>query len=90
MKLYAKKPCSFCGQKFFIGDEIPAEFVIDPKAQKMMGVIEVVEGKSDTADPIVGGPLLPPTSTLEDETADKEEKADAGTKKTKARSTRKG
>lgn len=65
MKLIAKRPCSFNGEKFFIGDEIPTEYVLDPKAQKMMGVIEVVEGDSSNADPLAGGPLLPPAPTLE-------------------------
>lgn len=39
MKLIAKKPCSFGGKQFFIGDEIPVEFVLDPKAQEKMGVL---------------------------------------------------
>ena len=67
MKLFAKRPCSFNGKKFFIGDEIPADYVLDPKAQKMMGVIEVVEENSIHAGSVEGGPLLPPSSTLEDE-----------------------
>ena len=68
MKYIAKKPCSFSGSKYFIGDEIPAEQILDPIAQKMMGVIEVVEGdsKSSIADPEEGGPLLPPSPTLEE------------------------
>lgn len=39
MKLIAKKPCSFGGKKFYIGDEIPAEFVVDPAGQEKMGVL---------------------------------------------------
>ena len=66
MKLIAKKPCSFNGKKFFIGDEIPADHVLDPKAQKMMGVIEVVEGDGENVGPDEGGRLLPPSPTLED------------------------
>lgn len=71
MKLFAKKPCSFNGKNYFIGDEIPIESVLDPKAQQMMGVIEVVEEnsgsrvESEPADSNEGGPLLPPSSTLE-------------------------
>ena len=38
MKLIAKIPCSFGGKQFFIGDEIPAEVVLDPKAQEKRGV----------------------------------------------------
>ena len=46
MKLIAKKPCSFGGKKFFIGDEIPAALVIDPKAHEQMGTLAIV------ADPV--------------------------------------
>lgn len=42
MKLIAKKPCSFNGQTFYIGDEIPSEFVINPKAQENRGTIAIV------------------------------------------------
>ena len=42
MKLIAQKPCSFGGKKFYIGDEIPAEYVVDPKAQAKMGVLAIV------------------------------------------------
>ena len=66
MKYIAKKPCNFCGKRYFIGEEIPAEKILDPIAQKMMGVIEVVEGDSSNADPEEGGPLLPPSPTLEE------------------------
>ena len=65
MKYIAKKPCNF-GKKYFIGEEIPEEKILDPIAQKMMGVIEVVEGDSRNADPEEGGPLLPPSPTLEE------------------------
>jgi hypothetical protein len=41
MKLIAQKPCSFEGRKFFIGDEIPAELVANPKAQEKMGVLAI-------------------------------------------------
>lgn len=42
MKLIAKKPCSFNGKTFYIGDEIPPEFVINPKAQENLGTIAIV------------------------------------------------
>lgn len=42
MKLIAKKPCSFRGEKFFIGDEIPAEYVLSPREQEKMGVLAIV------------------------------------------------
>lgn len=42
MKLIAKKPCGFGGKKFYIGDEIPAEYVLNPKAQETMGNLVIV------------------------------------------------
>lgn len=42
MKLIAQKPCSFGGKKFYIGDVIPTEYVLDPKAQEAMGVLSIV------------------------------------------------
>lgn len=49
MKLIAKKPCSFGGERFYIGDEIPAEFVMDPKAQEKMGVLVQVDAQEHPA-----------------------------------------
>ena len=42
MRLIAKKPCSFGGRKFLIGDEIPVNLVDKPKVQEQMGVISIV------------------------------------------------
>lgn len=42
MKLIAKKPCSFGGQKFYIGNEIPTNLVTDVRMQEKMGVITIV------------------------------------------------
>ncbi len=42
MKLIANKPCSFGGQQFYIGGEIPAELVADAKMQERLGVITIV------------------------------------------------
>lgn len=39
MALVAKKPCSFGGKDFFIGDEIPNELVNDPVYQEKLGVL---------------------------------------------------
>lgn len=39
MALVAKKPCSFGGKDFFIGDEIPNELVNDPAYQEKLGVL---------------------------------------------------
>lgn len=44
MRYIANKPCSFCGKKFFIGDEIPAEMVSNPKAQEKLGIITIANG----------------------------------------------
>lgn len=43
MKLIAKKPCSFGGEKFYIGDYIPAELIADPAAQEKLGVILIIK-----------------------------------------------
>lgn len=57
MKLIAKKPCSFGGQQFYIGDEIPADLVADTKQQEQYGIIAVVNtegvpgGESGTNNP---------------------------------------
>lgn len=50
MRLIAKKPCSFGGRQFFIGDEIPAELVADAELQEKYGVISVVETKGVSAE----------------------------------------
>lgn len=42
-KLIALKPCSFGGKKFFIGDEIPAEYVASPATQEKLGTLVVVK-----------------------------------------------
>jgi hypothetical protein len=48
MKLIAQKPCSFGGKKFYIGDEIPAELVQNPKAMEKMGRIAIVNSEAET------------------------------------------
>lgn len=42
MRLIANKPCSFGGQKFYIGDIIPTNLVSDAKMQEKMGVIAII------------------------------------------------
>lgn len=49
MKLIAKKPCSFGGQRFFIGDEIQEELVVDPAAQEKLGVITIVNDTKEVS-----------------------------------------
>lgn len=41
MKLIAQKPCSFGGKRFYIGDEIPLEFVVNPESQSKLGVLAI-------------------------------------------------
>lgn len=43
MKLIARQPCSFGGKKFYIGDEVPAELVLDAKAQEKKNVLAICE-----------------------------------------------
>ena len=42
MKLIAQKPCSFGGKRFYIGDEIPTKFVLNPIEQQKLGNISIV------------------------------------------------
>lgn len=43
MKLIAKKPCSFGGRRFYIGDDVPEELVAEPKVQERMGVLTITK-----------------------------------------------
>lgn len=59
MKLIAKTPCSFGGMKFYIGDEIPGEYVLNPEEKEKMGVLVCVadepgEEASDGGRPETG------------------------------------
>lgn len=49
-KLIAKKPCSFGGKKFFIGDEIPPEYVANPSAQEKLGTIAIVAVDAESGE----------------------------------------
>ena len=51
MRLVAKKPCSFGGRKFFIGDEVPAELVLNPTEQEKRGILTKLNGSAD-AEPL--------------------------------------
>lgn len=46
MRLIAKKPCSYGGRKFFIGDEIPAELVVNIEREEKLGVISVANDEA--------------------------------------------
>ena len=48
MKLIARKACSFGGKKFYIGDAIPVELVLDPTGQEKMGVLAIVNDDAGT------------------------------------------
>lgn len=49
MKLIAKKPCSFGGEQFYIGDEIPVELVRNPETQEKYGTLTIVKGDTETS-----------------------------------------
>ena len=47
MKLIAQKPCSFNGEQFYIGDEIPVEYVLNLTAMVNYGIIAIVPDSED-------------------------------------------
>lgn len=49
-RLIALKPCSFGGKKFYIGDEIPSEYVESPEKMELLGVIKVVNVESEVTE----------------------------------------
>jgi hypothetical protein len=51
MKLIAQKPCSFGGKRFYIGDEIPGEFVLNPIDQEKRGILAIVNDANDSVEP---------------------------------------
>lgn len=53
MKLIARKACSFGGKKFYIGDEIPAALVLDPKTQEQREVLAIVPDGAGAPAPAV-------------------------------------
>lgn len=46
MRLIAKKSCSYGGRKFFIGDEIPAELVVNIEREEKLGVISIANDEA--------------------------------------------
>lgn len=58
MRLIAKKPCNFGGQKFYIGDKIPAELVADPKSQERLGVIAIANDENERVSDEDAGTLF--------------------------------
>ena len=55
MKLIANKPCSFGGKRYYIGDEVPAESVLNPKELEKLGVLTVVKDGGQDAPAEVPG-----------------------------------
>lgn len=64
MKLIAKKPCGFGGKMFYIGDEIPAEYVIDAKTQEKLGTLVIVSDDAGDPVPVVETPTQSPVDTM--------------------------
>ena len=50
MRLVARKPCSFGGRKFFIGQEIPEGLVLDAAVQERMGVLTILSVPDSRTD----------------------------------------
>ena len=42
MKLVANKPCNLNGKKYFIGEEVPVEEVVDYASLVKMGLLSVI------------------------------------------------
>lgn len=59
MKLIAQKPCSFGGKKFYIGEEIPAELVLNPQVHAKLGTLTVVADDAVTGE-VPGTPDIEP------------------------------
>ena len=55
MRLIAKKPCSFGGKKFFIGEEVPAYLVANPESQEKLGVLAIGRGESEGVPVVATG-----------------------------------
>lgn len=48
MRLIAQKPCSFGGRKYYIGDEVPVEDVINPAVHKSQGTLAILNDEQET------------------------------------------
>lgn len=46
MRLIAKKPCSYGGRQFFIGDEIPENLIANAEREEKLGVISIVNAEA--------------------------------------------
>lgn len=49
MRYIARKPCSFGGKKYLIGEDVPADVVLDGKRQVALGTLAVVQDDKTSA-----------------------------------------
>lgn len=49
MRYIARKPCSFGGKKYLIGEDVPADVVLDGKRQVALGTLAAVQGDKTSA-----------------------------------------
>lgn len=49
MRYIARKPCSFGGKKYLIGEDVPADVVLDGKRQVALGTLAVVQDDKTAA-----------------------------------------
>ena len=49
MRYIARKPCSFGGKKYLIGEDVPADVVLDGKRQVALGTLAVVQDEKISA-----------------------------------------
>ena len=49
MRYIARKPCSFGGKKYLIGEDVPADVVLDGKRQVALGTLAVVQEDKTSA-----------------------------------------
>lgn len=63
-RLIALKPCSFGGKKFYIGDEIPSEYVESPEKMELLGVLKVVNVESEVTVNEITENIVIPEPTL--------------------------
>ena len=60
MRLIARRPCSFGGKKYFIGDEVPAEDVINPTVQEDQGTLAIVKDEQGVLETAGDGKVAIP------------------------------
>lgn len=49
MRYIARKPCSFGGRKYLIGEDVPADIVLDGKRQVALGTLAAVQDDKTSA-----------------------------------------